>query len=93
MPLPLCTLRADNPGPFTGLGTNTYVLGEAVKTIVDPGPDTPAHLAAILAALGGQRVEAIIVTHAHSDHSALAPSLARMTGAPVLAYGDAWAGM
>lgn len=93
MHFPIHTLRADNPSPFTGLGTNTYIFGAATKTIVDPGPDTPAHLAAILAAVGGQRVEAIIVTHAHSDHSELAPRLARLTGAPVLAYGDARAGM
>jgi glyoxylase-like metal-dependent hydrolase (beta-lactamase superfamily II) len=93
MHFPIHTLRADNPSPFTGLGTNTYIFGEATKTIVDPGPDTPAHLAAILAAVGGQRVEAIIVTHAHSDHSELAPRLARLTGAPVLAFGDARAGM
>ena len=72
----LSTLRADNPGPFTGLGTNTYVLGQGAKTIVDPGPDMPAHLAAILGEVGSDRVEAILVTHAHSDHSALAPRLA-----------------
>ena len=93
MHFPIHTLRADNPSPFTGLGTNTYIFGEATKTIVDPGPDTPAHLAAILAAVRGQRVEAIMVTHAHSDHSELAPRLARLTGAPVLAFGDARAGM
>jgi glyoxylase-like metal-dependent hydrolase (beta-lactamase superfamily II) len=89
----LSTLRADNPGPFTGLGTNTYVLGQGAKTIVDPGPDMPAHLAAILGEVGRDRVEAILVTHAHSDHSALAPRLARLTGAPILAFGDARAGM
>lgn len=93
MPLPILTLRADNPGPFTGLGTNTYVLGEAKKVIIDPGPDDPAHLTAILAAVGHGQVEAIIVTHAHSDHSALAPRMARLTGAPILGFGTASAGM
>ena len=77
MPLPLATLRATNPGPFTGLGTNTYVLGHGPKTIVDPGPDDPAHLAAIMAALAGHPLEAIVVTHAHLDHSGRIPLLAR----------------
>lgn len=93
VPPPLVALRANNPGPFTGLGTNTYLLGDHAKTIVDPGPDDPAHLAAIMDALGGQRVAAIVVTHAHLDHSALAPRLARLTGAQILAFGGARAGM
>jgi len=93
MTLPLVTLRANNPGPFTGPGTNTYLLGHKTKLLVDPGPDDPAHLATIVAALGGHPLDAIVVTHAHLDHSALARRLARLTGAPVLAFGDARAGM
>lgn len=93
MPLPLKTLRAANPGPFTGPGTNTYILGEGAKIVVDPGPDLPAHLDAILASLDGDSVEAIMVTHSHLDHSALAPRLGQLTGAPILAYGDTRAGM
>jgi glyoxylase-like metal-dependent hydrolase (beta-lactamase superfamily II) len=61
--------------------------------VIDPGPDSPAHLEAILAALRpGQHISQIIVTHAHLDHSPLARPLAQATGAPVLAYGDALAG-
>ena len=86
-------LRAPNPGPMTGPGTNTYLLGQRDIAVIDPGPDDPAHLAAILGAIGpGQRVTHILVTHAHRDHSALAPRLAAKTGAPVLAFGDATAG-
>lgn len=89
----LRSLRAPNPGPMTGPGTNTYLLGWRDLAVIDPGPDDPAHLAAILDALGPeQRVSHIIVTHAHRDHSALAPRLAAQTGAPVLAFGDATAG-
>ncbi len=90
---PILTLRAPNPGPFTGQGTNTYILGTDCPVVVDPGPHLPDHLAAILLALGARRLAAIVVTHAHLDHSALAPRLAALTGAPVLAYGDATSGM
>ena len=79
-------LRADNPSPLTGTGTNTWIIGTDRLTVIDPGPALPAHLDAILAATRGARIEAIFVTHAHLDHSALAPVLARATGAPVLAF-------
>lgn len=80
-------VRADNPSPLTGTGTNSWILGVGPVVVIDPGPDLPGHLAALLAAIGGARVEAIMVTHAHLDHSALAPALARATGAPVFAFG------
>jgi glyoxylase-like metal-dependent hydrolase (beta-lactamase superfamily II) len=87
---PIRHLRAPNPSPLTGTGTNTWLIGATELCVIDPGPDDPAHLAAILAAVGpGQRIGHIIVTHAHLDHSALAPRLAAATGAPVHAFGAA----
>lgn len=84
---------APNPSPMTFRGTNTFLLGHRDIAVIDPGPDDPAHLDAILRALQpGQRVSHILVTHAHLDHSPLARALARATGAPVLAFGDAQAG-
>ena len=84
---------APNPSPMTFRGTNTYLLGHHELAVIDPGPDDPAHLEAILFALGaGQRISHIIVTHSHLDHSPLARSLADVTGAPVLAFGKADAG-
>lgn len=89
----LRVLRAPNAGPMTGPGTNTYLLGWRDIAVIDPGPDDPVHLAAILAAIGPQQsLTHILVTHAHRDHSALAAKLAAATGAPVLAFGDALAG-
>ena len=81
---------APNPSPMTGPGTWTHVVGQGEVAVIDPGPAIAAHLDAILAALApGERVAAILVTHAHLDHSALAPALAAATGAPVLAFGGA----
>ena len=80
---------APNPSPLTGEGTNTWIIGGDRLAVIDPGPAMAGHLEAILAAVGDTPVEAVFVTHAHADHCALAPALARATGAPVLAFGDA----
>jgi hydroxyacylglutathione hydrolase len=78
---------------MTGTGTNTFILGHGEVAVIDPGPDDAHHLAAILAAMiPGERVAAIVVTHAHRDHSALVPALIRATGAPVYAFGPHGAG-
>lgn len=87
-------LLAPNASPMTYKGTNTYLLGSGSGiAVIDPGPDDPAHLEAILDALRpNERVERIFVTHAHLDHSPLARALAAESGAPVHAFGDAFAG-
>ncbi|GGG60133.1 MBL fold hydrolase [Salipiger pallidus] len=86
-------ILAPNPSAMTFRGTNTYLVGERAVAVIDPGPDLPEHLGAILAALGpGQHVSHIFVSHAHLDHSPLAARLSQAAGAPVLAYGDARAG-
>lgn len=86
-------ILAQNPSPMTWRGTNTYLLGSTDLAVIDPGPDDAVHLRAILDALQpGQRVSHIIVSHTHVDHSPLAAGLSHVTGAPVLAFGDAQAG-
>jgi glyoxylase-like metal-dependent hydrolase (beta-lactamase superfamily II) len=80
-------LVARNPGPFTFVGTNSYVVGVGRVAVIDPGPDDAEHLNALVSALRGETVEAILVTHTHRDHSPLARKLAALTGAPVLAEG------
>lgn len=75
---------ADNGGPMTGPGTNSFVVGEGRVAIIDPGPDDAAHVAALLAAVAGEAVAAILCTHTHRDHSPAAAALARATGAPVV---------
>ncbi|GGF72017.1 Glyoxylase, beta-lactamase superfamily II [Mameliella alba] len=84
---------APNPSPMTFRGTNTYLLGTGGIAVIDPGPDDPTHLQALLDALTpGQEITHILVTHAHLDHSPLARDLSRRTGAPVLGFGPAQAG-
>jgi len=78
---------ANNPGPFTYLGTGTYIIGHGEVAVVDPGPDMADHLKAILAAIAGERVTHILITHHHSDHSPLARPLAEATGSVI--YGCA----
>lgn len=85
---------APNPSPMTLRGTNTYLLGQRDVVVIDPGPKDAAHLNAIFAAMTPkEQIVAILVTHAHLDHSALTVDLAARSGAPVLAYGPAKAGL
>ncbi|MDR7522816.1 MAG: MBL fold metallo-hydrolase [Armatimonadota bacterium] len=79
-------VTAPNPSPMTGPGTNTYLVGTGEVTVIDPGPDDPRHIEAIMAALGRERVSRILLTHSHPDHAPGAAHLARATGASVLAY-------
>jgi glyoxylase-like metal-dependent hydrolase (beta-lactamase superfamily II) len=74
---------ANNPGPFTFTGTGTYIIGKGQVAVIDPGPDLDDHLEAILAALEGETVSHILITHNHLDHSPLARPLAARTGAKI----------
>jgi hydroxyacylglutathione hydrolase len=84
----LRVVTAPNPGPMTFTGTRSYIVGEGEVAVIDPGPDDPRHRAALAAAVGGERVAAVLVTHSHLDHSAGAAAFAARVGAPVLAHGD-----
>lgn len=80
-------LTANNPGPFTFFGTNTYLLGIRRLICVDPGPAATDHIDAILKAASGAEIEAILVTHTHVDHSPGARLLKKRTGAPIVGCG------
>jgi len=78
----LWRIVASNPSALTGPGTNTYVLGDGPRLVIDPGPAEDSHLERILAVAGG-RIEQILCTHSHPDHSPGAAALRARTGAIV----------
>jgi glyoxylase-like metal-dependent hydrolase (beta-lactamase superfamily II) len=82
---PLVTrVLAPNPSPYTHTGTQSYLVGEGNLAVIDPGPDDPAHLAALHRAIAGRPVAAILVTHHHRDHSPASRPLAAATRAPII---------
>src|ERR1043166_9161945 len=80
-------IMANNPGPFTFKGTVSYIIGRGKVAIVDPGPDDPAHIGALLDAVRNETVTHIFVTHTHRDHSPAVPAIKAATGATVYAEG------
>ena len=80
----IARVLAHNPSAFTYYGTQTYLLGTSELAVIDPGPDLPEHVDALVSAIAGRPVSAILVTHTHRDHSPAARPLAQATGAPVI---------
>lgn len=74
---------ARNPGPFTYTGTGVYIIGHGEVAVIDPGPDLEEHFEALKAALAGETISHVFVTHSHLDHSPLAHPLARHAGCQV----------
>lgn len=80
----IARVLAHNPSAFTYYGTQTYLIGEDEVAVIDPGPDLPEHVEALVAAIGERPVVAIMCTHTHRDHSPAARLLAKRTGAPII---------
>jgi glyoxylase-like metal-dependent hydrolase (beta-lactamase superfamily II) len=78
---------AGNSGPFTFTGTCSYIVGRGKVAVIDPGPDLPSHLDALLDAVRNETVTHILVSHTHRDHSPGARTLKDATGAPILGCG------
>jgi glyoxylase-like metal-dependent hydrolase (beta-lactamase superfamily II) len=66
---------AENPGPMTGAGNNTWLVDGAAPTLIDAGVGVPAHIDAVAAHLGGRPLASVLVTHGHADHAAGVPAL------------------
>ena len=80
----IARVLAHNPSAFTYYGTQTYLLGDGEVAVVDPGPDLDEHVDALIAAIAGRPVVAIMCTHTHRDHSPGSRPLAERTGAPII---------
>ena len=76
---------AGNPSPYTFTGTQTWLVGAGKDlAIIDPGPNEPDHIDAIMRAAGDAKIAVIACTHTHNDHSPAAKPLSERTGAPVI---------
>lgn len=79
----LVRVTAPNGSAYTFTGTNSFLLGHERLALLDPGPDDPAHLAALRQAIAGRPLDAIVLTHTHRDHSASAARLGRELDVPI----------
>ena len=77
----------NNPGPYTFLGTNSYIVGSGEVAVIDPGPADERHLKAIAAAIKGERLVSILITHSHRDHCDGARGLQALAGGTIAAFG------
>jgi len=76
---------ADNPSPFTYWGTQTYIVGDDNGVaVIDPGPDLEPHVDAVVEAIGGAPIVALVCTHTHRDHSPATRPLKQRTAAPII---------
>ena len=82
--VPVWRILGRNPGPMTGPGTNSYLVGESRLSLIDPGPRDSAQLQSFLEAIGNRKLEYILATHTHGDHSPGAADLQRATGAELV---------
>ncbi len=79
----IARICAPNASPYTFTGTNSYIVGKQEIVIIDPGPNSDEHFEALIRAVNGRDVLAILLTHTHKDHSAIAPRLGEKLGAPI----------
>jgi glyoxylase-like metal-dependent hydrolase (beta-lactamase superfamily II) len=80
-------IRANNPGPMTLSGTNSWIVGRDPAWLIDPGPPIAEHLDALLAELDARGgAGGVALTHDHHDHAeAVADLLERLGGQVPLA--------
>lgn len=78
-------VRANNPGPMTLEGTNTWLIRDGNSfVVVDPGPLLAEHIENLVRATAG-KVTRILLTHGHPDHAEGAAEFASRVDAPISA--------
>jgi len=82
--VPMWRILGRNPGPMTGPGTNSYLIGESRLCLIDPGPKDSVQLQNFLDLIGGRGLDYILATHTHGDHSPGAAALQEATGAELV---------
>ena len=82
--VPVWRILGRNPGPMTGPGTNSYLIGESRLCLIDPGPKDSVQLQNFLALIDGRGLDYILATHTHGDHSPGAAALREATGAELV---------
>ncbi len=85
----LAVITANNASPMTFTGTRSYILGTDNLIVIDPGPNSEAHLSSIMKYIGKRKVTDILLTHSHIDHSPLSRKLKIETGARIIGFGSA----
>ena len=79
-------VRANNPGPLTLSGTNTWILDHNPTYVIDPGPELQDHLEALLLAIDARGgLGGIVLTHHHPDHTEAVGALRELRPAPLAA--------
>ncbi|MEM7541564.1 MAG: MBL fold metallo-hydrolase [Pseudomonadota bacterium] len=83
---------AKNSGPFTLHGTGTYIIGSGDVAIIDPGPFDRDHIKAVMAAVEGETITHLLITHTHNDHSPGCAIIHESVAVPTYGYGPHGAG-
>ncbi len=68
--------------------TNAWLLGSQRLTVIDPGASDPIVQEAVVEALRDDRIERVVLTHHHPDHTSGARHLSQHTGAPIFGHPD-----
>jgi glyoxylase-like metal-dependent hydrolase (beta-lactamase superfamily II) len=82
--VPVHRILGRNPGPMTGSGTNSYLIGDKELSLLDPGPRDDAQFDNFIEAIAGRKLSYILITHTHGDHSPGALRLQEATGAELV---------